>query len=180
MAGLNDLIKDLDRKFVGALTRGARKAAEQIVIDLQDRGPQYSGHFASSWKVVEGSVDIRPATPGPGAAVGVSRTTAPSISGATFRQRVWYTIGNDADYRDVALDLVPGSFSKQDFLPIKTPVSIGERSGSFRGQVKNTGAPLLEGDIPDLSTAKRDWFTTYMNGGEFDRRFKFSLDNELK
>lgn len=96
----------------------AEEAAREIVRDLILIGPWYSGQFAKNWVVKVGDVRIpavvkqgeRRRTP----RVEIPIPVVPSLRG-TGKRNVGYTIGNRTEYRNVAMDLVPGrSVSKID------------------------------------------------------------------
>jgi len=88
----------------------SQKAAEQIVIDLKDIGPYWTGTFEESWVVRPGDVRIQ------GTRKAGERTpfakprkiTPVKVAKPTGRESVFFTIGNTTEYRNVALDLVPG------------------------------------------------------------------------
>lgn len=90
----------------------SRKAAEQIVKDLIELGPWYSGQFAKNWVVRVGDVRI-PATVDSDGMKGRTRRTeiplplVPSLRG-TGKSKTGYTIGNRTTYRNQAMDLIPG------------------------------------------------------------------------
>ena len=89
----------------------SENAARDIVIDLKIEGPYWSGEFEANWVVKRGAV-------GGGAnkrsAYGEfperrQRTiTDVTIPPATGKGNITYTIFNEMDYRDIALDLKPG------------------------------------------------------------------------
>jgi len=89
----------------------SREAAEQIVKDLKQLGPYWTGDFEEAWVVKAGSTSIsanrrgvptRPKEP-------YQRQITPvSVPPARGRGNVEYTIGNEMVYRNVAMDLEPG------------------------------------------------------------------------
>ena len=97
----------------------AQEAAALIVEELQNEGPAYTGEFRNAWKVVPGVGKRIPAVQetqysskerkafkfkGPEAREDIE---VPKLTG---RGSNGYTIGNVMDYRDIALDLVPGRY----------------------------------------------------------------------
>ena len=88
----------------------SQKAAEQIVLDLKEIGPYWTGTFEESWVVRPGDVRI------PATTRAVERTPFPKprrvnpikVDKPTGRKSVFFTIGNTTQYRNVALDLLPG------------------------------------------------------------------------
>ena len=89
----------------------SEEAARQITTDLKEIGPYWSGTFESSWEVRLGDARISAKTPGPAVRPPTAKPrqiTPVKIPKARGRKSIRYTIGNSAEYRDVALDLVPG------------------------------------------------------------------------
>jgi len=88
----------------------SREAAEQIVLDLKEIGPYWTGTFEESWVVRPGDVRIAASTPAR------ERTPFPKqrritpikVAEPKGRKSVFFTIGNTTEYRNVALDLLPG------------------------------------------------------------------------
>jgi hypothetical protein len=100
------------RQWVGEIKQvTAREAAKEIVRDLVLIGPWYSGQFAKNWVVKIGDTRIpavvpqgdRRRTP----RVEIPLPVVPSLRG-TGNNTLGYTIGNRTEYRNLALDLVPG------------------------------------------------------------------------
>ena len=93
----------------------SQEAATQIVDDLKQIGPYWSGDFESAWVVKAGKTRIsanrqpsgeRPLAP---RARQVTPTAVPKPTG---RKSVEYTIGNEMVYRNVAMDLEQGRIKK--------------------------------------------------------------------
>jgi len=102
---LTQLVPD----FREALEQGLEEAAEQVVYDLKREGPYYTGFFESLWEVNPGKKAIRadianplkvPKEPLTREYTDAYIPPSPNLMG--------YTIGNRAQYRAFALDLVPG------------------------------------------------------------------------
>jgi hypothetical protein len=93
-------------------TRNAMEAlAHNTVRELQEAGPYWDGYFANEWVVVAGNVNI------PATLQGAEQSTKPEarenrvytmppIPPADLRKG--YTIGNQMEYRAIAMDLEPG------------------------------------------------------------------------
>jgi hypothetical protein len=104
--------------FVLETTRAAaREAMVEIaantVTQLQKAGPYWDGYFANEWVVRQGDVSI------PAILKGVEQgdepasardLTPPVIPPADLRKG--YTIGNQMEYRAIAMDLKPGRLKK--------------------------------------------------------------------
>jgi hypothetical protein len=89
----------------------SEEAARQIVTDLKEIGPYWTGEFESAWVVRSGDVSIaanRPGKPNPPKFPQPRQLTSVTIPRARGRKSISYTIGNAMSYRNVALDLEPG------------------------------------------------------------------------
>ena len=91
----------------------AKEAATRIVGELQFLSPWYSGEFATNWVVRVGDVRIPATVPAKPSYERTSRQSlpapvVPSLRGTGSKKNVGYTIGNLTEYRNVAMDLVPG------------------------------------------------------------------------
>ena len=107
----------------------SQEAAREIVKDLQFLGPWYSGDFGKNWVVKPGITSIgatkkrrssfrflTPDAPIPNSKPGTTQAQMPGPVGGVPRARgrksINYTIGNRMEYRNIAMDLVPGRFDK--------------------------------------------------------------------
>jgi len=162
-----------------------RNAAKEVVNDLAAISPAWGGDFRESWYVetADGKRGARPGGEGgkynlfnipllktQGRNAKGQFTSAMPASGS----KVELLIGNSSPYAQEAMDLIPGKFIRQEEDPIKAPVAIGRRVGKYRGDVKkmSTEEILERGKRPAMSTAKKDWYDTYMGGGEFKTAIK--------
>lgn len=119
-----------------ALEESLEKAAYDITWQLKRAGPYWSGFFESLWQVNAGRTAVRPdqvdvmdtpSTPKTRVYSPVEVPESPNLGG--------YTIGNRANYRLYAMDILPYSTRR------------GKR---YRGDAKNATAPKF-------------WFDTYIN-----------------
>ena len=107
------------RTWIGEITQvTAQEAAKQVVKDLIVLGPWYSGQFAKNWVVKVGDVRI-PAVVPQGDKIKTPRVeipmpVVPSLRGTGAKKNVGYSIGNRTEYRNIALDLVPGRIKNPD------------------------------------------------------------------
>ena len=96
--------------FREALEEGVQQAAETVVRDLQVAGPYWTGFFADMWQVNVGTTAIKANLPSMEPErkepktdreyVRVFVPDSPNLQG--------YTIGNRADYRLYAMDILNG------------------------------------------------------------------------
>ena len=143
-----------------------RKAAVEVMNNLAEQGPAYSGDFSSAWY----AVPTGQAPGGPRSSGGVYSYDLRNVPKTKFKditQGAGYEIVNGSDYAPQALDLEDGRFISQVddngnlIDPVKSPVVEGTRFGARRGQV----SPGTEREVPSISTAPQDWYTTYAAGG---------------
>lgn len=165
--------------------KAVRTSTKEILNGLAKAGPAYSGDFRDSWYAmpyrqgvlqpaqqnrgrdgkynlfnVPGFVQQRDAR---------GRFTSPASNGGNRALDV--LIGNASLYAEEAMDLKPGKFIRPGFEPVqenKSMITEGQRFGSRRGQV----AGMDDEEGGSISTAPLDWFTSYMDAGQFTRDFK--------
>lgn len=138
----------------------ARQAAANVMNDLAEAGPAYSGKFRDSWQAVaigtgETSTGGYPYT--------TRRIPQLSIKVSEMKRVAVFEIANTSPYAMYAMDLVPGRWRKPEGVEplggIEFGIEYGERpfGPTFRGDVSGTG--------DNVSTAEPDWYTNYVRGG---------------
>jgi len=148
-------ISQLIPDFREALKEGLEEAVENVVGDLIDEGPYWSGLFASSWMVRSGKTSIPTVIPRnypvprqeqSGKFVKNLLPNIPKNNGLEG-----YTLGNMTEYRAYAMDLLPTTKGRQ------------------------------MGNAPN-ATAKKDWFLLYVHapGGGMGKRINDTLTNVFK
>ena len=156
----SDLIPDVSE----SVKKGLRQASVEIMNGLVESGPAYSGEFSSAWYAVQ-----------PGESPGGNRSSnkeyhydlrnVPKSKFKKLKPGAYYEIANGMSYAPQALDLEPGEWRQPEEEPIKKPVNRGERTGDMRHEVvgnEKRGA---------VSTAKANWYNTYIRGGGLERDF---------
>lgn len=167
-------VSRLGRDIQDLVSKAARQAAVNIMNDLAEAGPVWSGKFQDSWV----------ATPATGAGGGsgsypYSLNNVPEIKLSLAQARSallpggkTYTIENTRPYAAYALDLEEGVF-RQIGLPEGRIVAQGTRN--------NGNVPGIRGDVQTdadgtaISTAPKDWYTTYINGGEMQKALELGV-----
>jgi hypothetical protein len=177
--GFIQLAEKLESVFLAPFILGVAQSAQAVVKDLQELGPAWSGTFSNSWEIASASK----VTSGTGATGAPQRLLAPilTVDEFKFKPELKYYIANKAPHADVALDLVESSYRYPGFEPIKTApgfepiktVQRGERISGIRGD-------LSIGSGPNRRTAPLDWYTTYVRGGNIDRRISTYMDQALR
>jgi hypothetical protein len=177
-----NLPEDIRRNAVNAL----RNAAKEVLNDLAEASPNWSGAFRKSWYVEtpDGKRGVKAASddgkynlfnipqlgPQNRNAKGQFGFLVPPTSRTTL------FIGNSAPYARQAMDLEPYEYpnlpkGKRLPAPKGSIYEYGYRpEGGMRGDV----VPAGFGDDatpPNRSTAPLDWYSTYMNGGQFRAAF---------
>ena len=88
----------------------SEELVEQVITDLKNKGPYWTGTFEKNWVVQKGSTSIQ-ANSGLEVRGGIKDYQGPTrnytIPKATGRKSQIYTIGNTTSYRDIAMDLDP-------------------------------------------------------------------------
>jgi len=158
------------QSYFRRIDKAARTAAKNVMNDLADRGPEYTGIFKDSWraKVIETGrqregeypysiLDIPKILPDKSTAFDMKVKKIPKLE-----------IYNTQPYQEYALDLKRGKFrpdvyaNGQPIPPIGKVVKQGGRGNNtvFRGEfVNNAGT--------GKSTARPNWFRTYIKGAKF-------------
>ena len=162
---LGQLNRDIRRKAQSA----ARHAAVEIMNDLAEAGPNWSGRFKNSW-----------VADAPGSAVGKKASYPYRISDvaklkdtkAAVAKDTKLVVYNTTDYALIAQDLEESKFFPED--EPKGPVI---KEGKRRTDARGFG---IRGDLAGnggaRSTAELDWFLNYIDGGGLRK----SLANGIK
>jgi len=141
------------RELINEVTR---YAAVEIMNDLAEAGPEWSGKFQDSWVAVPIG---RAASGSTGGGYPYTLNDVPKLSTSikeTARVKK-FEIVNTQPYAEYALDLKEGKF-RGIGNPAGEVVATGSRPvPGRRGDVSGTGGAR--------STAPLDWYTSYLNGG---------------
>lgn len=141
------------RELINEVTR---YAAVEIMNDLAEAGPEWTGKFQDSWVAVPIG---RAASGSTGGGYPYTLNDVPKLSTSikeTARVKK-FEIVNTQPYAEYALDLKEGKF-RGIGNPAGEVVATGSRPvPGRRGDVSGTGGAR--------STAPLDWYTSYLNGG---------------
>jgi hypothetical protein len=157
-------LRDLERDAYAWVNDCARQSARQIMNDLAEAGPEWSGEFKNSWVAH---------SPSAGSGSGMypyKLSDIPKLSSTRREaQRVTkYVIENVADHAAIALDLVnvPAEDFKRVGYPKGEVVARGTRpDNGKRGEVSpGTGS---RGNA--TSTAPLFWYQLYTQGGKMQK-----------
>ena len=157
MASRREEIKNLPEDLRELVNLVARFAAVEIMNDLAEAGPEWSGKFQDSWVAIPVG---KAASGSTGGGYPYTLNDVPKLSTSikeTARVKK-FEIVNTQPYAEYALDLKEGIFYADDE-PAGEVVAIGKRPvPGLRGDVSGSGGAR--------STAPLDWYSTYLNGGE--------------
>jgi len=161
---LGQFNRDMRRKVQSA----ARHAAAEIMNDLAQEGPLWSGEFANSWVA-----DAPGVGRGPQGSYPYTIRDTPQLPDtvAATNKNPKLVIANTTDYAMQAMDLEEGYFIDPGTEPQGPVVIEGRRYGRMRTDIGPT-----EGEPTSRSTAVQDWFVTYTNGGGMQK----SLENGVR
>jgi hypothetical protein len=175
------LSNDVRRAAVGAL----RNAAKEVLNDLAERGPNWRGGFQESWYVETPTGKRGVKAGGEGGKYNLFNIPELNVRGRDARGRFSATaptartelfIGNSAPHATQAMDLEPYEYPMLDKGQRLPPPkgSIYEHGYRPDGGMRGDVTPAGFGDSanpPNRSTAPLDWYSSYMNGGEFRAAF---------
>tara|TARA_R100000353_G_C6429525_1_gene175494 strand:+ start:41 stop:658 length:618 start_codon:yes stop_codon:yes gene_type:complete len=172
----------LTDKLMKKINDGARNAAVQVMNDLGEEGPVWSGEFRDSWIAVSrqegGSVASSGSYP-------YDLSNVPKLSLEQKEQVKKIEITNTSKWAEYALDLKKGKFTPKNFPrpkdgrplhPRGDVVETGKRdpdSLTFRGEISG-------GDGGARITAPLDWYSTYLKGGKFKKALRKGLQMGFK
>lgn len=151
----------VSKKIKNRINLAARQAAANVMNDLAEAGPAYSGKFRDSWQAVaigtgETSTGGYPYT--------TRRIPQLSTKAREMNRVAVFEIANTSPYALYAMDLLPGRWKKPKGVEplggIEFGIEYGERpfGPTFRGDVSG-------GTGDNVSTAEPDWYTNYVRGG---------------
>jgi len=165
------LAKNIEAGFLAPFIIGVARSAENIVLQLQEQGPAWSGQFSNSWEIASASK----VSTGTGASGPAQRLKAPILSTDEFKFKpeIKYYIANKAPHADIALDLVESSYRYPGYEPLKQ-AERGNRISGLRGDLS------INASGPNRRTAPLDWYTTYLRGGAIDKTISLYMDQSLR
>lgn len=156
MASRRQKVSQLPIDVRELINTAARFAAVEIMNDLAEAGPEWSGKFQDSWVAIPIGTGASGSTGGgyPYTLNDVPRLSTSIKETARVKK---FEIVNTQPYAEYALDLKEGFFRADDE-PAGEVVATGKRPRpGFRGD--------LSGEGNSRSTAPLFWYTSYLNGG---------------
>ena len=167
--------EDIDKVIGSIILNNVARATEEIVLDLQDEGPTWTGEFGNSWRIrTEKSFSKFDGGTGKPRPVKAPWISMSEVRGALEKGNFAYTIQNNSPTAKYAMDLVEGRFRRpfNAQKPIPTAKWRSSTGGGSRAGVMKRGVTNAFGKGSASSTAELDWFTTYKGGGKLRKRLE--------
>lgn len=164
MANLNDLMRDA----YSYVNNAARLTTKNIMNDLAEAGPEWSGDFKNSWVAYSPGGTWANANVASGMYPYSLRDIVKLPATKREAERVTkYIIDNVAPHKLIAMDLI--EVDEEDFIypgypPRGDVVARGKRPA--RGKRGNVVSGSGRGSANATSTAPLDWYTIYLKGGK--------------
>jgi len=167
MASRRQQVSQLSTDVRDLINTLARFAAVEIMNDLAEAGPEWSGKFKDNWVAVPIGKGASGSTGG-GYPYTLKDVPLLSASIKEIARVKKFEIVNISSYAPYALDLEQGVFftPRENLRPIGRVVETGKRPQGphFRGDVRGFGSG---GNA--RSTAELDWYSTYASAGKMQQ-----------
>ena len=177
--GLWKLAKNLEIVVTGVLSMGIKRSAEDIVSDLQEAGPSWTGSFSNSYQIATSSgVTGGTGQPGEPRPVNALVLTGKEL----VLDGTKYTISNTSEHADIALDLASRSnWTRPGGRPQTAKGMAAWKLGGGRDNPSRRGE-IDGGDTKGESsrTAPLDWYDNYIKGGKIDKTIKLQMDRAFQ
>ena len=186
-----DLAKEVTRWTATVLNEGVLPGVEDLVRELQFKGPSWTGRYSNSWQIQVGNDKStgtrRPGEPKP---IKAPKINVRSIrEGRIAKDEIRIQIRNLARSRKYAQDEKLGRFRRgfagRKKIGDEPSTTLGKnkfkQSGSGRKGLVKRGD--IGGGTPGVlsgRTAPLDWFKTFKDGGILDQIVKLELGKGVK
>lgn len=165
--------KSLQQQIRERTQAAVRNTAVQIMNDLAEAGPEWTGRLKNNWVADTFSGD-RKVKIGKTTGYPYSLSSVPALKTdikSTEATPVKVEITNKTEYFAYAADLIPGKFWPKEDGP-KGVATRGKRNTSdsgvgFRGDLSGGGT--------NISTAPLDWYVNYLRGGGLQKATQSSI-----
>tara|TARA_B100001093_G_C26501109_1_gene873354 strand:+ start:41 stop:658 length:618 start_codon:yes stop_codon:yes gene_type:complete len=190
---LPDLAKEVTRWTATVLNEGVLPGAEDLVRELQFKGPSWTGLYSNSWQIQVGNEKAtgtrRQGEPKP---IKAPKLNVKSIrQGRISKDEIKIEIRNLARSRGYAQDEKIGRFRRgkagTKVIGNEPKTLLGKSVGKFEQSGSGRKGLTKRGDIgggtPGVlssRTAPLDWFKTFKDGGVLDQIIKLELGKATK
>jgi len=169
---LPKMIRDVRKASVQAAYNGPARVAENVVRELQVKGPGWTGRFSNSWSIKTPLTTVA----GSASAGEAKKLTVPQLSGESIRRvykgnKAVFSVYNTASYAGIAVDKEQGVFVRKGE-PIKPIEKTGTRADGIRGKLQGAGG--------NSRTAPYNWYSIYVLGGAMDKTISTTLSRALR
>ena len=184
---ISQLTKDLEQNMIALKS----KVASAMVQDLQERGPWWTGHFATSWKISE--TPVAPVKKSPKRRqIGSGKIQDANPSLLEFMSDPDQAVGSVYDQIRTNRQLPKRKRAKK--VPLEKPLFVGNAAEYAGFAVNNPGASASDGD-PDGVTYDRhaqivdgitppsgspDWYKIYLQTEQFNEAILLGLSETFK
>jgi len=159
-----------EQSYFRRINKAARTAAKNVMNDLAERGPEYSGIFKDSWRARVIETGQQRDGEYPYSILDVPKLVSDKATAFDIRVRgiPKLEIYNTQPYQEYALDLKRGKF-RPDMFSNGQPIPPIGRVRKQGGRGKD---PIFRGEFVNSigtgkSTARPNWFRTYIKGAKF-------------
>lgn len=163
------MAKSLQQKVRDATQKAVRQTAVELMNDLAEAGPEWSGKLKNSWVADAPSFSKLGRTTGYPYSLN-SVPALPTTIKATEATPVKIVIRNKVAYFPYAADLLPGKF---------WPKTDGPKGSATTGSRNTTNGAGYRGDVggsgTNISTAPLDWYPNYLRGGGMKRAIQNAI-----
>ena len=184
---ISHLTKDLEQNMIALKS----KVASAMVQDLQERGPWWTGHFATSWKISE--TPVQPVKKSPKRkqiAAGKIQDADPDL--LDFLSDPDQPVGSV--YDQIRTNRVLPKRKRAKKVPLEKPLFVGNAAEYAGFAVNNPGATAPVGDPNGVTYDKHaqrvdritppsgspDWYKIYLQNQQFNEAILLGLSETFK
>ena len=181
---LPKLITALEKAAVAVGHEGPRQACEQIISDLQQEGPSWSGQFSNSW-LIQAPSGLPGSIKGDGQKGEPRSIKKPAPASQGLAQKVTssgqtvFVINNFSNWSSQAVDDEEDTFSRPSLEP-ETELGRKKLKNGGPRPVPSLRGRLGPGENGASRTAKLFWFQSYNDGGKRDEVIASTLSKVLR
>ena len=184
---ISHLTKDLEQNMIALKS----KVASAMVQDLQERGPWWTGHFATSWKISETPVDpVKKSPKRKQIEAGKIQDADPDL--LSFMSDPDQPVGSV--YDQIRTNRVLPKRKRAKKVPLEKPLFVGNAAEYAGFAVNNPGATAPVGDpngvtyseheqiVDEITPPSKnpDWYKIYLQNQQFNESILLGLSETFK